>query len=220
MNYPSNSPIIGTSRNGLQDMWNAFMVRGAKFSVNDIPLCPTTATSLPAKLISYDEAKCIHKKEMRRGNGDYHVDAFIHFYIDDQKFDGKRTSIWLYYDNALEIIRHFSGIITPDFSTYADFPEPIKLWNFYRMNAFGYWIGSQKIPKAEIPQYIMTAVKFGTIVDYQGRGLGRPIYEFTYEGTTRRIAITIGSNGYVVRSVPTQSLSLRRLNNEHLKILP
>ena len=142
MKYPSNSPNIGTTRDGLKDMWNAFMVRGAVFSSNDIPLCPTTATALPTKLISYDEAKSIHNKEMRRGNRDYHVDAFIHFYIDDQKFDGKRTSIWLYHDNALAIIRHFSGIIVPDFSTYADFPEPIKLWNFYRMNAFGYWIGS------------------------------------------------------------------------------
>lgn len=47
------------------------------------------------------------------------------------------------------------------------------------------------------------------IVDCQGRGQGRPIYEFTYEGTTRRIAITIGSNGYVVganpKSVPKEA---------------
>lgn len=138
--------IISTNRSGIRDMWNAFMVNGATFSTNDIPLCPTTATTLPTKLISYAEAKTIHNKELQRGNKDYHVDAFIHFYIDDQKFDGKETSIWLYYNNALTIIRHFSGIIAPDFSTYADFPEPIKIWNYYRMNAFGYWIGSLGIP--------------------------------------------------------------------------
>lgn len=55
----------------------------------------------------------------------------------------------------------------------------------------------------------MTDVKYCTIVGYQGRGQGRPIYEFTYEGTTRRIAITIGSNGYVVganpKSVPKET---------------
>ncbi len=146
MKKTPNPSIMETSRSGLHDMWNAFMVNGAKFSDNDIPLCPTTAKSLPVSLISYDEAKTIHRKEMQRGNRDYHVDAFIHFYIDDQKFDGKRTSIWLYYDIALAIISHFSGIIAPDFSTYADFPEPIKMWNFYRMNAFGYWIGSLGIP--------------------------------------------------------------------------
>ena len=95
MIYPINPPIIGTSRKGLQDMWNAFMLRGAKFSPNDIPLCPTTATAPPSKLISFDEAKAIHRKELRKGTSNYHVDAYIHFYIDDQKFDGKRSSIRL-----------------------------------------------------------------------------------------------------------------------------
>lgn len=61
---------------------------------------------------------------------------------------------------------------------------------------------NQSITSDEIPQYIMTAVKYGTIVGYQGRGHGRPIYEFTYDGTTRRIAITIGSNGYIVGANP------------------
>ncbi|MCR5587501.1 MAG: hypothetical protein K6F77_08210 [Lachnospiraceae bacterium] len=48
----------------------------------------------------------------------------------------------------------------------------------------------------------MQAVKSGTIVGYQGRGKGRPIYEFIYEGKTRRIAISIGSNGYIVGANP------------------
>ena len=131
------------------------MVKGAKFSPNDIPLCPTTATSLPARLISYDEAKSIHNRELQKGNTDYRVNAFIHFYIDDQKFDGKQSSIWLYPKKALSIIRHFSGMIAPDFSTYADFPEPLKRWNFYRMNAFGYWIGTLEIP-------VISNVRWGT----------------------------------------------------------
>ena len=71
LKYPNNAPIMGASRNGLRDMWNAFMVKGAKFSPNDIPLCPTTATSLPVRLISYDEAKCIHNRELQKGNTDY-----------------------------------------------------------------------------------------------------------------------------------------------------
>lgn len=58
------------------------------------------------------------------------------------------------------------------------------------------------ISNAEIPQYLMTAVKYGQIVGYQGRGKGRPIYEFVYEGKTHRVAITIGSNGYIVGANP------------------
>ena len=189
MKNPSNSPIMGTSRNGLQDMWNAFMVRGATFSANDIPLCPTTATSLPAKLISYDEAKSIHKKEMQRGNRNYHVDAFIHFYIDDQKFDGKRTSIWLYYDNALAIIRHFSGIISPDFSTYADFPEPIKSWNFYRMNAFGYWIGSLGIP-------VISNARWGT----------EETWRYCFDGSPSNSMLAIGTVASGIRLLKNRPL--------------
>lgn len=131
------------NRAGLIDIWNSYMVEEATFSINDIPLCPTTATKIPEKLIGYDEAKRIHKKMMRAGKKDYHINAFIHFYIDDSKFDGKKSSFWLYPERVLEIITHFDGMITPDPSTYADFPDPLKRFNYYRMNAFGFWIASK-----------------------------------------------------------------------------
>ena len=134
------SPI---NRAGLVDMWNAFMVEKATFSNNDIPLCPTTAKKAPSRLVGYDEAKTIHNKMIRDKKPDYHINAFIHFYIDDSKFDGKRTSFWLYPDKVLDVISHFDGIIVPDPSTYADFPDPLKRWNYYRMNAFGFWVASQ-----------------------------------------------------------------------------
>jgi len=70
------------------------------------------------------------------------------------------------------------------------------------IDAHGADFARQNISDAEIPQYVMTAIKHGTIVGYQGRGQGRPIYEFTYDGVTRRIAITIGSNGYIVGANP------------------
>ena len=60
----------------------------------------------------------------------------------------------------------------------------------------------QGIIAEEIPQYLMTAVKTGHVVDYQGKGTGRPIYEFVYNGKLRRVAISIGSNGYIVGANP------------------
>jgi len=60
----------------------------------------------------------------------------------------------------------------------------------------------QGIAAKEIPQYLMIAVKTGHIVDYQGKGTGRPIYEFIYDGKLRRVAISIGSNGYIVGANP------------------
>ena len=172
----SKSPIIGSNRSGLQDIWNAFMVGGASFSQNDIPLCPSTAKAIPNRLIGYDAAKTLHRKEIKAGHHDYRVDAFIHFYIDDQKFDGKRNSIWLYPDKALEIICHFSGIIAPDFSTYTDFPEPLKLWNIYRSNAFGYWIGKLGIE-------VINNCRWGTEETYDYCFDGLPHYSIVAIGT-------------------------------------
>lgn len=36
-------------------------------------------------------------------------------------------------------------MITPDFSTCKDFPGPLKVWNTYRMRAFGFWCSRQGI---------------------------------------------------------------------------
>ena len=135
-----NRPI--SIRSGCKDVWNAFMLKDATFSENDIPICPTTAYEVPSRLISYVEAKRIHKESLVKGNPNSKVNAFVHFYIDDQGFDGKRTSIWTYPEEAEKVLCHFAGIIAPDFSTYIDFPEPLTKWNYYRMNGFGYWYGS------------------------------------------------------------------------------
>ena len=189
MNNSSKQPIIGIRRSGIVDIWNAFMVEGAPFSQNDIPFCPTTTDIIPSRLISYEEAKSIHKKEMRAGHSDYYVDAFIHFYIDDQKFDGKLSSIWLYPEKALAIVRHFSGIIAPDFSTYADFPDPIKRWNIYRMNAFGYWIGSLGIS-------VISNSRWGT----------EETWQYCFDGNPYNSIIAIGTVASGIRLRKNRSL--------------
>lgn len=76
---------------------------------------------------------------MKRGDKNFFVNAFVHFYQHDYKFDGARCGIWFHPKRAAEIFRHFAGIITPDFSTNLDFPFPWKIFNTYRMRAFGYW---------------------------------------------------------------------------------
>lgn len=176
VNNHSLSRTMSLTRPGLQDLWNAYMVEGALFSPNDIPLCPTTAAAPPTSLVSYTNAKTIHRREMRRGNKDYHVDAFVHFYIDDQKFDGKRSSIWSYPERVLDILEHYDGIIAPDFSTYADFPEPLKRWNLYRMNAFGYWIGRQGIQ-------VISNARWGT----------EETWSYCYDGNPHGSMVAIGT---------------------------
>lgn len=54
------------------------------------------------------------------------------------------------------------------------------------------------IPHSEIPDVLFAALKPDNVVGYQGRGMGRPIYEFEYRGNTYKIAITVGDNGFIV----------------------
>ncbi len=168
--------IKSSIRNGCADMWNAFMVEGANFVLgSDIPICPCTAKAIPQKLISYVDAKHLHKLNFNK-NSDYHIDAFVHFYIDDQKFDGPKSSIWLYPHKALELLRHFAGVITVDFSTNADFPDPIKRYNTYRMRAFGFWLSSQGIS-------VINNVRWGT----------EETWDYCFDGIPYNSIVAIGT---------------------------
>lgn len=58
------------------------------------------------------------------------------------------------------------------------------------------------ISENQIPDAVMRAVTTGRIVGYQGTGQGRPIYEITFNGQTQYIAVTVGSNGFIVGANP------------------
>jgi hypothetical protein len=124
-------------RKGCKDIWNAFMVQNASFD-QDIPYCQTTG-EIPKDIITWEEAINLYRQESLKKHQNFSNDAYITFNIDDYKFDSGKYSIWKYPKRALKIIKHFAGIITPDYSTYIDMPEPIKYFNTYRMRAFGYW---------------------------------------------------------------------------------
>ncbi len=124
-------------RKGCKDIWNAFMVKDAIFE-KDIPFCPTTGET-PESIITWEEAIHIYNKEIASKRVDFKRNDYITFNLDDYKFDLGKYDIWMYPGRALKIIRHFGGIITPDYSTYIDMPEPIKYYNTYRMRAFGLW---------------------------------------------------------------------------------
>ena len=54
------------------------------------------------------------------------------------------------------------------------------------------------IPASMIGTFVLNAVAYGKIVGYQGKGTGRPIYEYNYGGKTYHVAVTVGSNGFIV----------------------
>ena len=166
---------MNAARTGCHDIWNAHMAAGAKFCAHDIPYCPTTAKAIPADVITWEEAKAIYKKRISGGDKDFKVNAFVCFYIDDYKFDGPR-GIWHDYKQALKVLRHFAGVITPDFSTYQDFPEPIKLYATYRMRLFGYWLGKNGIE-------VINNVRWGTPETWEYCFVGIPMGSMVAIGT-------------------------------------
>ncbi|MBQ7172420.1 MAG: DUF4417 domain-containing protein [Clostridia bacterium] len=177
MKKTSKNDIMKEPRKGLVDIWNAYMVEGASFTDNDIPLCPTTATTVPESIILWDEAKHIYKNALARGDGSFHYNAFVAFYLDDYKFDGPR-GIWHDCNFALKVLRHFAGVITPDFSTYQDFPEPIKIYNTYRMRAFGYWLGKNGLA-------VINNVRWGTSESWR----------YCFDGIPDNCIVCIGTVG-------------------------
>lgn len=58
----------------------------------------------------------------------------VHFFLDDYQFN----ALWVNVDRYAEKLSRFRYILTPDFSTYTDFPKAIQIYNHYRKH----WIGA------------------------------------------------------------------------------
>lgn len=79
-------------------------------------------------------ASCKHREE--KG---------IHFFLDDYQF----IRLWSRIDYYLPMLRTFKYVMTPDFSTYTDFPLPLQIYNHYRKHWIGAYLqeqGLQVIP--------------------------------------------------------------------------
>ena len=71
--------------------------------------------------------------------------AATHFFLDDYRFE----TVWARPERALEHLRKYRILLTPDFSLYADWPQVMQQWNVYRSRWCGhYWqeLGFQVIP--------------------------------------------------------------------------
>ena len=176
LNIEKSDSLKGSQiRSSCKDVWNAFMAEDAIFGIHDIPFCSTTANSIPKDMITWEEARRIYKRHRDNKEYEFFVDAYINWYTDDYKFDNSQ-GIWQKPKKALEIIRHFAGIITPDFSTYQDFPEPIKLFATYKMRLFGYWSGREGIS-------VINNVRWGTDETFSYCFEGIPVNSIVCIGT-------------------------------------
>jgi hypothetical protein len=160
-----------TIRKGCKDIFNAFLVDGAVFTGKyDFPVCYSeiSINNLPNKLIAYD---------LTKSSTEYN--SCVHFYIDDQKFDGPR-GIWNKPTKALERLKKFDYVISPDFSTNIDFPKALKIYNFYRMRAFSYFLLKNGIK-------VINNVRWSTPSSY----------DYCFDGIPKHNVVAIGTVGCI-----------------------
>lgn len=72
----------------------------------------------------------------------------VHFYIDDYQFERVWNAPWRYS----KTFKEFGAVMSPDFSTYLDFPKAVRIFNHYRKHWCGaYWqeMGAIVIPTIE-----------------------------------------------------------------------
>ncbi len=65
----------------------------------------------------------------------------IHFFLDDYQFQ----RVWNMPDYYLPLLKQFQYVMTPDFSTYADFPMALQIYNHYRKHWVGAWLQLHKV---------------------------------------------------------------------------
>ncbi len=158
-------------RKGCKDVFNAYMMDGATFEGKyDFPVCYASinANNLPDKLIAYDLTK-----------SSVEYSSCVHFYIDDQKFDGPQ-GIWRNPQKAIERLKKFDYVISPDFSTNLDFPEALKIYNFYRIRAFSYYMLKEGIN-------VINNVRWSTPESY----------DYCFDGIPKHSVVAIGTIGCI-----------------------
>ena len=107
------------------DVFRSNFVKGAAFSEKyEFPVIAKTAAA-PEKALPFHHAAAAKD-----------FDQFIHFYIDDRRFE----CLWNSPGRYLPLLQRFRGVITPDFSLYLEMPLAMQIWNTYRNRALSYWM--------------------------------------------------------------------------------
>ena len=73
------------------------------------------------------------------------ADKVVHFFLDDYQFN----RLWNNIDRYVGMLGQFRYVLSPDFSTYTDFPKAIQIYNHYRKHWVGAYLqeaGIQVIP--------------------------------------------------------------------------
>ncbi len=90
---------------------------GNEYGIPD--LLHTSAECIPAWLVPYRQRIRVNEPL---------DDGAVHFFLDDYRFE----TVWNRPRKALEALRPYTTLLTPDFSLYQDWSLTLQLWNGYR----------------------------------------------------------------------------------------
>lgn len=139
----------------------------------------------PCKLITF----CI-------GSGD--KDGYAHFFIDDYRFE----RLWNQPERYVDALKKYDGVLSPDFSLYADMPLPMQVWNSYRSKALAcYW---QRCGMNVIPTLCWSDERS---------------YDFAFRGIPQRSTVAVSTVG-VVRSREARIMFEQGLREAIAQLLP
>lgn len=176
MNRNNIDTNVSRIRKGCKDNFHAFMVKGAEFDgYYDIPFIPQNFNLDINMLLPYDKT---YKHIYEPGED-------VHFYLDDQKFDGSK-GIWNGLSNNENYKRGFdlsrldgaTAVISPDFSLYLDMPRVMQIWNVYRSRAVGYYL---------------TTLGYNVIPNV--RWTDEESYDFAFDGLFEGQVVAVGTLG-------------------------
>lgn len=103
-------------------------------------------------------------------------DKGVHFFVDDYQFN----RLWTNIDRYLELLSQFRTVMTPDFSTYTDFPKAIQIYNHYRKH----WVG------AYLQEYgidVIPTISWST----------KDSYEWCFDGEPHGGCVAVSSQGCI-----------------------
>jgi len=122
---------VGFPKRRSRDVFHAFMINQCKLDeFYDVPIIGE-CHAVPQSLVSFSEAVRLHSPR--------YPGTWVHFYENDSYIE----RFWNSPKKYLKILRHYAGVIAPDYSLCTDFPYPLKQWNNFRNYASGAWLQSK-----------------------------------------------------------------------------
>jgi hypothetical protein len=144
------------SRPGSYDALNAEYLYPASNEYGIPELAHVPQSAVPDWLVPYGQ-------RLRSDQGV--ADGAVHFFLDDYRFE----TVWSRPRKALQYLRRFNTLLTPDFSLYRDYPLALQLWNTYRSR----WCGSFWLTQGFT---VIPTVSWGSPESYEFCFAGLPQY--------------------------------------------